>query len=110
MPREMGKVRAAAHAAVVQAWERVSGARGDEGVDGVAGGDGGEPDAQPDVLVQRVEGVQVGLFEGAGQRGGGQDGQQPGLAGAAAGDGAGEDGAGGQDQDHAGPGPGVGQD
>ena len=26
MPREMGKVRAAAQAAVVQAWERVSGA------------------------------------------------------------------------------------
>ena len=55
------------------------GCGGDEPVHGVAGGDGGEPGAQADMLVQRVQAMQVSLLQRSEQRGGGQDGQQPRL-------------------------------
>ena len=51
------------------------GCGGDELVYGIAGGDGGEPGAQADMLIQRGQGVQVSLLQRSQQRGGRQDGQ-----------------------------------
>ena len=75
-PSEAGKTSATIRAPVVTAWARPGRGGGDEPVDGIAGGDGGEPGAQSDVLVQRGQGVQPGLFQRPEQPGDGQHRQQ----------------------------------
>ena len=79
----------------------------DEPVDRVPGGDGGEPGAQPDVMIQRGLGMQVRLLHRAEHQGGGQEREQRCLGGAVPAGPADDDAGDGQDQQQAGPGPGL---
>ncbi len=79
----------------------------DEPVDRVPGGDGGEPGAQADVMIQRGHGMQVRLLHRPEHQGGGQEREQRCLRGAAPAGPADDDAGDGQDQQQAGPGPGL---
>ncbi len=111
MPREMGKVRAATQAPVVVGPGAAVRGGGDERSDGIAGRDRGEPRAQADVLVQRRQGCAGWparadrASAAAASTASSHVWRAPPRVTAA-----GDDGARGQDEDHAGPGPGVGQD
>ena len=105
MPSEAGKTSAITHAPQLTARP---GRRGrDEPVDRVPGGDGGEPGAQADVMIQRGLGMQVRLLQRPEHQGGGQEREQRCLRGAAPAGPADDDAADGQDQQQAGPGPGL---
>ena len=80
------------------------GGRADEPFHGVAGGDRSEPGAQADMLVQRIQRVQMSLLQRPEQRGDSQHHEQPCPGGLAMADPAGDDAADGQDDDYAGPG------